>query len=234
MALTLNIDTSTSVCSVALTAEGAVLCHYEDFKGRNHAALLSGYIKGCLDWVRDHEMKLEAVAVSMGPGSYTGLRIGLSEAKGLAFALDIPLIGVDTLKIMAVHTMFNFDVEPDDRFMPMIDARRMEVYTAVYDMALQTVEAPQPLIVEPDSLDRAAAEAAPGRLLIMGDGSNKIKDVVRTPGVVFVDDVAPLAVDMMPLAEKAYRDRDFLDIAYCVPEYLKEFQATKPKNPLGK
>ena len=186
MALILNIDTSTSVCSVALTAEGAVLCHYEDFKGRNHAALLSGYIKGCLDWVRDHEMKLEAVAVSMGPGSYTGLRIGLSEAKGLAFALDIPLIGVDTLKIMAVHTMFNFDIEPDDRFMPMID------------------------------------------------GSNKIKDMVRTPGVVFVDDVAPLAVDMMPLAEKAYRDRDFLDIAYCVPEYLKEFQATKPKNPLGK
>ena len=118
--------------------------------------------------------------------------------------------------------------------MPMIDARRMEVYTAVYDMALQTVEAPHPLIVEPDSLDRATAEAAPGRLLVMGDGSNKIKDMVRTPGVVFVDDVAPLAVDMMPLAEKAYRDRDFLDIAYCVPEYLKEFQATKPKNPLGK
>ncbi len=230
MALILNIETSTSVCSVALTAEGAVLCHFEDFNGRNHAALLSGYIKGCLDWVRDHEMKLEAVAVSMGPGSYTGLRIGLSEAKGLAYALDIPLIGVDTLKIMAVHTMFNFDIEPDDRFMPMIDARRMEVYTAVYDMALQTVEEPHPLIVEADSLVKAVDAAAPGRLLVMGDGSAKIKSVVMPmANLMFVDDVVPLAVDMMPLAERAYRDREFLDLAYSVPAYLKDFQATKPK-----
>ena len=230
MALILNIETSTSVCSVALTAEGAVLCHFEDFNGRNHAALLSGYIKGCLDWVRDHEMKLEAVAVSVGPGSYTGLRIGLSEAKGLAYALDIPLIGVDTLKIMAVHAMFNFDIEPDDRFMPMIDARRMEVYTAVYDMSLDAIEQPHPLIVEADSLHDAASSAIPGRLLVMGDGSTKIKDVINAePNIVFVDDVVPLAVDMMPLAERAYRDRDFLDLAYSAPFYLKDFQATKPK-----
>lgn len=228
MALILNIETSTTVCSVALTAEGAVLCHYEDFNGRNHAALLSGYIKGCLDWVRDHEMKLEAVAVSMGPGSYTGLRIGLSEAKGLAFALDVPLIGVDTLKIMAVNTMFGFDIEPDDRFMPMIDARRMEVYTAVYDMALQAIEPPHPLIVEPDSLELLASR--PGRLLVMGDGTPKIKDVVKPDSnIVFIDGVSPLAVDMMPLSEQVYRDRRFIDLAYSVPEYLKEFQATKPK-----
>lgn len=138
----LNIETSTEVCSVALTAEGAVLEHFEEFQGRNHATVLSGFIKGCLDHLRRHEMKLDAIAVSIGPGSYTGLRIGLSEAKGLAYALDVPLIGVDTLKIMAVNVMFAHDVESDTLFAPMIDARRMEVYTAVYDLALNTLAAP--------------------------------------------------------------------------------------------
>ena len=124
----LNIDTSTEVCSVALTSEGAVLEHYEEFNGRNHATLLSGFIKACLDHLRRHEMKLDAVAVSLGPGSYTGLRIGLSEAKGLAYALDVPLIGVDTLQLMAVSVMFSGEELPEDvMFAPMIDARRMEV-----------------------------------------------------------------------------------------------------------
>ena len=136
MAVILNIETSTNVCSVAVTAEGMVLTHYEDFQGQNHAALLSGYIKACLDYLREKEMTLDAVAVSIGPGSYTGLRIGLSEAKGLAYALNIPLIGIDTLQIMAVSVMFKHDVDPESLFVPMIDARRMEVYTAVYDMAL--------------------------------------------------------------------------------------------------
>ena len=111
MAVILNIETSTEVCSAALTAEGMVLCHNEDFQGRNHAALLSGFVKRCLDHAREHEMKLDAVAVSLGPGSYTGLRIGLSEAKGLAYALDIPLIGVSTLQLLAVHAMFNADLD---------------------------------------------------------------------------------------------------------------------------
>ena len=178
MAVILNIETSTNVCSVALSAEGMILCHREDFSGRNHAALLSGYIKYCLVWLRDHEMQLEAVAVSMGPGSYTGLRIGLSEAKGLAFALDIPMIGVDTLELMAVSVMFSRDVEGDELFVPMLDARRMEVYTAVYDMALQPLLAPQPLILEADSY----SQIEPGWRIVP-------------------------------------------------PHYLKDFQATKPKNP---
>ncbi len=135
MATILNIETSTSVCSVALTSEGAILQHAEDFQGRNHAVVLSGFIKEALDHLRRHEMALDAVAVSIGPGSYTGLRIGLSEAKGLAYALGIPLIGVPTLELMSVGVMFSRDDLPEGcLFAPMIDARRMEVYTAVYDL----------------------------------------------------------------------------------------------------
>lgn len=139
MAVILNIETSTNVCSAALTAEGMVLCHREDFSGQNHAALLSGFIKACLDRANELEMKLDAVAVSMGPGSYTGLRIGLSEAKGLAFALDVPLIGVDTLELLAVTAMFEHDIDPEALLVPMIDARRMEVFTGVFNMALEQI-----------------------------------------------------------------------------------------------
>ncbi|MBP3537889.1 MAG: tRNA (adenosine(37)-N6)-threonylcarbamoyltransferase complex dimerization subunit type 1 TsaB, partial [Muribaculaceae bacterium] len=114
MAVILNIETSGSVCSAALTAEGTVIAHREDFEGRNHATLLSGFIKHCLDHAAEHEIKLDAVAVSMGPGSYTGLRIGLSEAKGLAYALNIPLIGVNTLELLATRVMFSSDeISPD-------------------------------------------------------------------------------------------------------------------------
>lgn len=226
MAVILNIETSTEVCSAALTAEGMVLCHYEDFNGRNHAALLSGYVKRCLDHARDHEMKLDAVAVSMGPGSYTGLRIGLSEAKGLAYALDIPLIGVSTLQLMAVHAMFNADFEPDVLLAPMIDARRMEVYTAVYDFALEEIMKPRPLILEPDSY---SAELSRGAVAFFGNGSDKARQVLTSPNARFLPDIVPLASDMIALAERSYMRREFLDLAYSTPEYLKDFQATKPK-----
>lgn len=230
MAVILNIETSTNVCSVALSAEGMILCHREDFSGRNHAALLSGYIKYCLDWLRDHEMQLEAVAVSMGPGSYTGLRIGLSEAKGLAFALDIPMVGVDTLELMAVSVMFSRDVEGTELFVPMLDARRMEVYTAVYDMALQPILAPQPLILEADSY----SQIEPGcRMLLFGNGSDKSKGLLTRHDIEYVDGIVPLATDMVALVERSYAARQFLDLAYSTPRYLKDFQATKPKNPLG-
>lgn len=226
MAVILNIETSTEVCSAALTAEGMVLCHYEDFQGRNHAALLSGFIKGCLDHARDHEMKVDAVAVSLGPGSYTGLRIGLSEAKGLAYALDIPLIGVSTLQLMAVHAMFNADLEPDVMLAPMIDARRMEVYTAVYDYALEEIMRPQPLILTENSYSE---ELSNGRVAFFGNGSDKARQVLTSENAVFIPDVVPLATDMIALAERSYSRRDFVDLAYSTPEYLKDFQATKPK-----
>ncbi len=228
MAVILNIETSTSVCSAALTAEGMILTHYEDFEGRNHAALLSGYVKACLDFLAEKELKLDAVAVSIGPGSYTGLRIGLSEAKGLAYALDVPLITISTLKLMATRVMFStLDIDPETIFVPMIDARRMEVYTSAYDFALDELMKPQPLILDADSYSDLIATGRP--LLLFGNGSAKAAGVVTADNVTIVEGVDPLAVDMIALAERAYAARDFADLAYSVPVYLKDFVATKPK-----
>lgn len=229
MPVILNIETSTNVCSVCLSAEGMILCHFEDFNGQNHAALLSGYIKQCLDWAADHEMNLEAVAVSMGPGSYTGLRIGLSEAKGLAFALNIPLIGVDTLQLMTTGVMFNQEVDFDAVFVPMIDARRMEVYTAAYDMGLNELMPQQPLILDENSY---ADLLANHQVLFFGNGSDKARDVIKSPNARFIPEIVPLATDMVALAERDHMQRRFIDLAYSTPNYLKDFQATKPKSQL--
>ncbi len=227
MANILNIETSTSTCSAALTSDGFILCHREEMEGRNHATLLSDFIKACLDHARDHEMKLDAVAVSIGPGSYTGLRIGLSEAKGLAYAMDIPLIGVDTLKLLATGTMFKCDIDPEALLVPMIDARRMEVYTAVYDMGLTELLAPTPMILDESSFNDYLEQ---GKILyFMGDGAEKASTVIKHPNARFVHGITPLATDMMPLSEMAHMRREFLDLAYSTPSYLKEFQATKPK-----
>lgn len=232
MAVILHIDTSTNVCSTALTSDGMILCHREDFQGQNHAALLSGFIKDCLDHARDHEMQLNAVAVSMGPGSYTGLRIGLSEAKGLAYALDVPLIGVDTLELMVSHVMFDFSLELPENvlYAPMIDARRMEVFTGVYDLTLTPLLAPQPLILDENSYGQFLAD---NTVAFFGNGSQKWQPVCQHPNAIFVPDVVPLASDMTALAERAYSRGEFLDIAYSTPRYLKEFQASKPKSVFG-
>ena len=229
MAVIINIETSTDVCSAALTAEGQILAHYEDFGGRNHAALISGYIKGCLDFAAGHEIRPDAVAVSLGPGSYTGLRIGLSEAKGLAYALDIPLIGVGTLELMATRVMFStLDIDPESIFVPMIDARRMEVYTAAYDFGLCRLMEPQPYILDEGSYAGLLDTGRP--VLFFGNGSEKARRLLDSaPYAVFVPDVVPLAVDMVALAELRHSRREFLDLAYSVPEYLKDFQATKPR-----
>ncbi len=217
------------MCSAALTAEGQILAHYEDFGGRNRAALISGYIKGCLDFAAGHEIRPDAVAVSLGPGSYTGLRIGLSEAKGLAYALDIPLIGVGTLELMATRVMFStLDIDPESIFVPMIDARRMEVYTAAYDFGLCRLMEPQPYILDEGSYAGLLDTGRP--VLFFGNGSEKARRLLDSaPNAVFVPDVVPLAVDMVALAELRHSRREFLDLAYSVPEYLKDFQATKPR-----
>lgn len=228
MAVILCIETSTDVCSTALTAEGTVLCHREDFTGRNHAAMLSGFVKDCLDRARELEMSVDAVAVSMGPGSYTGLRIGLSEAKGLAFGLDVPLIGIDTLQLLAVSVMFSGTEIPDGALSaPMIDARRMEVFTAVYDAALQPLMEPQPLILDENSY-REWTDTA--KVLFFGNGSDKARDLITGPNAIFVPDIKPLAVDMLALAERAWMRRDFIDLAYSTPWYRKDFQPTRPRS----
>lgn len=228
MATILNIETSTDICSAALTDDGAVLCHREDFGGRNHAALLSLFIKDCLDHAREHEMKLSAVAVSLGPGSYTGLRIGLSEAKGLAYSLGIPLIGIPTLKLLAVEAMFSAEYDGQEFFIPMIDARRMEVYTAVYDTALNVVAEPQAMILDSGSF---AGLLESGRAVVVGNGAGKASGVIDSPNAQFMPDVAPLASGMIALAEQAWHRRDFIDTAYSTPLYIKDFQALKPRRP---
>lgn len=227
MATILNIETSTQVCSVALTSEGQVLEHHENYDGQTHATLLSAYVKSALDYVHSRELKLDAIAVSIGPGSYTGLRIGLSEAKGLAFGLEVPLIGVNTLQLLVVSTMFNHFIDEDELlYVPMIDARRMEVYTAAYNPALEAVIEPQAMILDENSY---ADILESHKVVFMGNGSTKARDVIKHPNAIFIDGVKPVAVDMLALSEKAFRESRFIDVAYSTPLYLKEFQATTPK-----
>ncbi|MBQ0068584.1 MAG: tRNA (adenosine(37)-N6)-threonylcarbamoyltransferase complex dimerization subunit type 1 TsaB [Bacteroidales bacterium] len=227
MATILNIETSTQVCSVALTSEGQVLEHHENYDGQTHATLLSAYVKSALDYVHSRELKLDAIAVSIGPGSYTGLRIGLSEAKGLAFGLEVPLIGVNTLQLLVVSTMFNHFIDEDELlYVPMIDARRMEVYTAAYNPALEAVIEPQAMILDENSFANILESH---KVVFMGNGSTKARDVIKHPNAIFIDGVKPVAVDMLALAEKAFRESRFIDVAYSTPLYLKEFQATTPK-----
>lgn len=233
MAVILNIETSNTACSVALTAEGMILAHRENMEERNHAAFLTGYIKEMLFFAEEKGIKLDAVAVSMGPGSYTGLRIGLSEAKGLAYGLDIPMIGISTLELMATQVMFKAESLPEDViFVPMLDARRMEVYTAAYDFGLQELLKPQALILEEDNQPYQSLLETHRPVLFFGSGMPKWRDsdIVRHwKNALFIDNVEPLAVDMLALAEREYAKRKFLDTSYCTPIYLKDFQATKPR-----
>lgn len=225
MANILNIDTSTDVCSVALTSEGTILEHREDYEGQNHAKVLSTFINDMLDYATPRGIKLDAVAVSMGPGSYTGLRIGLSEAKGLCFGSDIPLIGISTLELLTVTVMFREFWDDDILFAPMIDARRNEVYTGVYNLVLNKILQPQPLILNENSFQ----EYSDKQIVFFGNGSDKAKDIIRLPNARFIKNIRPEAVNMMALSERAFRNNDFIDIAYSTPEYLKEFQSTTPK-----
>lgn len=231
MATILNIETSTDVCSVCLSHDGEMKFHDADYKGRNHATVLGGFVKNALDYAKMCEMKLDAVAVSIGPGSYTGLRIGLSEAKGLSFGLDIPLIGVNTLKLLSVAVMFSKNIGPDDYFVPMIDARRMEVFTAVYDLALNEVMPNQAMILDENSF----ADLLESRKLhFMGNGADKASDLIKSQNAEFTLGIRPNAADMIALSEKAFRENDFLDLAYSTPNYIKKFHTTTPKkNVLG-
>lgn len=227
MAIILNIETSGKICSVAVSVDGAVEYQLEDLEGMNHARRLAPFVEKCLNEVRRRDLKLDAVAVSIGPGSYTGLRIGLSMAKGICFALDIPLITISTLEIMAVKVMFrNMDWTGNEILVPMLDARRMEVYTAAYDFSLNKLIAPSPLILDTDSYRNLPDDRTK---IFFGPGSDKARDVVKVAGAVWIDAIEAHARDMLALAEKAFREKRFADLAYSVPEYLKEFQATVPR-----
>lgn len=227
MANIINIETSTDVCSVALSSEGGILEHREDYQGHNHARVLSNFIKEILEYTRSRNMKIDAIAVSIGPGSYTGLRIGLSEAKGLAFGLGVPLIGVNTLKLLCVTAMFYNDIAEDCVMIPMIDARRMEVFSGVYDLALNEIMPASPVILDNESYGKLKDHQ--GEIVIFGNGSDKALPALSLPNIRHIKEIKPVAVDMIALSELAYRKSDFVDLAYSTPNYLKDFQATTPK-----
>ena len=230
MATIINIETSGTVCSAALSSDGMVLVHHEDFSGLNHAALLSDYIKACLDYSRERGLKPDAVAVSMGPGSYTGLRIGLSEAKGLAYGLEVPLIGIPTLELLATTALFEADLSDENTiYIPMVDARRMEVYTAAYDNGLQQLITPQALILDENSYADLKATGRP--LVFFGSGAEKARPIFEDyPQATFLDHIAPLASGMTALCDVCYARGQFIDVAYSTPIYIKDFQATTPKH----
>lgn len=225
MSTILAIETSGTYCSIALIHEGLAEFSRVDDTEMNHARAIGPYVDECVKEARRREWKIDAVAVSMGPGSYTGLRIGLSMAKGLCFSLNVPLIGISTLKLIAVKAMFrNIDWQGNEILVPMIDARRMEVYTAAYDFRLDELMKPQPLILEEHSYVKLPTDRD---VYFMGDGSAKSKDVLKGERYHWLEGVNPKASDMTALAEKAFRENDFLDVAYSVPEYLKEYEAKK-------
>ncbi|MBQ2400270.1 MAG: tRNA (adenosine(37)-N6)-threonylcarbamoyltransferase complex dimerization subunit type 1 TsaB [Muribaculaceae bacterium] len=228
MAVILNIETSAQMCSVALSEDGAVVYKLSEQEGMNHAKALAPFVDECIRYAEDRNMALDAVAVSIGPGSYTGLRIGLSTAKGICFAKNIPLIGVSTLKIMAVSAMFkSYDWEGDEILVPMLDARRMEAFTAVYDFALNAIIEPHAKIFDSESFSDLLQDK---KVFFMGNCCEKVQEVIKSPNAKFMHGIVPNATDMLALSEKAFRNNDFLDLAYSVPEYLKEYQTTTPKN----
>ncbi len=227
MSCILNIETSTSVCSVALSANGEVLFEKASFEGPSHAALLGVFVEEALSVLKERGGKLDAVAVSSGPGSYTGLRIGVSVAKGLCFGFGIPLIGIHTLDIMAATAIKQNRTATDCLYCAMLDARRMEVYAAIYDASLKLVRETTADIVEAETY---MSYLEKGKVCFFGNGAAKCKPVIASPNALFMEDIHPLAVNMIPLAEEAFAAGKFEDTAYFEPFYLKEFQATVAKN----
>ena len=227
MSCILHIETSTSACSVAVSEDGQNVFTKEDLKGPSHAVSLGVFVDEALSFADSHAMPLDAVAVSCGPGSYTGLRIGVSMAKGICYGRDLPLIGIPTLKVQCVPVLLYHDELPEDALLcPMIDARRMEVYAAIYDRALKTVRDISADIIDETSYTEFLVKQP---VYFFGDGAAKCKTKITHPNARFIDDIRPLASMMCPLAEKAIAENDFKDVAYFEPFYLKEFVASKPK-----
>ena len=227
MSCILHIETSTATCSVAVSEGGQNVFTKEKSDGPSHAVSLGVFVDEALSFADSHAMPTDAVAVSCGPGSYTGLRIGVSMAKGICYGRGIPLIGIPTLKVQCVPVLLYHDELPDDALLcPMIDARRMEVYAAVYDRALRTVRDTGADIVDENTYKEYLDQHP---VYFFGEGAAKCKERITHPNAHFIDNIRPLASMMFPLAEKAIAENDFKDVAYFEPFYLKEFVAGKPK-----
>ena len=212
---------------LAISDSGQVIFNQEDHTGPNHTVKLGVFVDEALDFLDSHGLPLEAVAVSCGPGSYTGLRIGVSMAKGICYGRGVKLIAVPTLELMAVPVLLGEHPEQEDALIvPMLDARRMEVYAEVLDRSLKVVRPIQADIVDAETykeyLDRH-------HVYFFGNGAAKCMETINHPHAHLVEGIEPLAKNMAPLAEKRFVEGKFEDVAYFVPFYLKDFVAKMPK-----
>jgi tRNA threonylcarbamoyladenosine biosynthesis protein TsaB len=222
----LSIETSTDVCSVALHKNGQLLNSRNSTEAYSHAEKLAPMIEELLKTTDVSNTELKAIAVSSGPGSYTGLRIGTSTAKGLCYALDIPLIAIGTLESMLV----GIDIKYNNYLLcPMLDARRMEVYCLLANYSGKIVEETHPKIIDETSFSEHLGS---NKMLFYGNGSDKCQSTITDENAAFLSGVVPSAVNVGILAEEKYSRGEFEDLAYFEPEYLKAFHAIKAKNPL--
>jgi len=226
MATILHIETSTDVCSVAVSEDSQVIFHQEDHSGPNHAERLGSMVDEALSFTDNHAIPFDAVAVSCGPGSYTGLRIGVSMAKGICYGRSLKLIAVPTLELLAVPVLLREIPEEDALLCPMLDARRMEVYAAIYDRSLKTIREIQADIVTEETYKDYLEEHP---VYFFGNGAKKCMETINHPNAHLIENIEPLAKWMQPLAERRFLKNQFEDVAYFVPFYLKDFVAKMPK-----
>jgi tRNA threonylcarbamoyladenosine biosynthesis protein TsaB len=224
MPIILHIETATEVCSTLLSCGDEVLAEKTCFKPQSHAVKLPVFLQEILDFARKENTVPQAIAVSAGPGSYTGLRIGISSAKGLCYGLNIPLISVDTLKIIAIAAKKITNGQA--LFCPMIDARRMEVFTALFDENLTKILPTESKIIDENFL---VNELNQWKIIFCGNGAKKCKSVVNHQNAMFLDNVFPLSINMIAEAKKKFSEKNFENTAYFEPNYTKEFMATVPK-----
>ena len=222
MVFILNIETSTTNCSVSLSKEGETFVLKEDYNNSySHAERLHVYIDTVLKEGKINSKSLDAIAVSKGPGSYTGLRIGVSAAKGLCYALEIPLISIATLEGLAQQIKIE-----DGVIVPMLDARRMEVYSAVFNSEYKQIRDTQAQILDAASFNEYLEK---GKVCFIGNGVEKTKTLITHSNAIFVENKLPSANEMCKLAYDKYKKNDTEDVAYFEPYYLKDFIALKSK-----
>jgi len=225
LSLILHIDTATSVGSVCLSKDGAILQTLVNDKQQDHAASMVLFVQEIMKTQQVKPADIDAIAVSAGPGSYTGLRVGVATAKGLCYTWEKPLIAVSTLQMMAQGVLSQVK-DTTAVYCPMLDARRMEVYTAVYDDSLNTIVAPHALILTDDAF---AEQIAKQKIYFFGNGSDKWQQLIPPHAhAVFLPYILN-AADMVPLATAAYAKKAFEDVAYFSPFYLKPFHSTMKK-----
>lgn len=227
MSCILSIETSTDVCSVSVSQDGTCIFEKEDSSGPNHAVKLGVFVDEALSFIDSHLIPLDAVAVSCGPGSYTGLRIGVSMAKGICYGRSVKLLSVPTLHLLCVPVLLREQIQEENALLcPMLDARRMEVYAQLFDRALNEVRPIQADVVDADTYKSYLDERP---VYFFGNGAEKCIEVINHPNAHLIRNVEPLAKYMFPLAEKRMLNEQFEDVAYFVPFYLKDFVAKTPK-----